>query len=67
MPISKEQQRGSFKAASSANGNLQVPFFGSTDCVRSSISINLTPDGHLSASWLWEEYTLVRRFSTIFG
>ena len=65
--ISKEQQHGSFKAASSANGSLQVRFFGYTERVCSSISINLMPDGPLSASWLREECTLVRRFSTIFA
>ena len=64
--ISKEQQHGSFKTAPSANGSLQVRFFGFTECVRSSVSTNVTPDGPLSASWLREERTLVRRFSNIF-
>ena len=67
VPISKERQRGSFKVVPSKTGSAQVRFFGSTVNVSSSTAIYIiSPDGPLSASWLWEECTLVRRFLTIF-
>jgi hypothetical protein len=67
VPISKERQRGSFKAVPSKNGSHQVRFFGSMVNVCSSIAIHIMPpDGPLSASWLRKECTLVRQFLTIF-
>jgi len=67
LPISKEQQRGSLKAVFSKNGSPQVRFFGSTVNVCSSTAIHIIfTNGPLSASWLREECTLVRRFLAIF-
>jgi hypothetical protein len=68
LPISKERQRGSWKAVPSKNGSPQVRFSGSTvNVCFSSIAIHIIPpDGPLSASWLREECTVVRRFLALF-
>ena len=63
-PITKERQRGSFKAVHSRHGSSQVRFFGSTVNVCCSTAIISYPLIVLCASWLREECTLVRRFLT---
>jgi hypothetical protein len=66
-PVTKERQRGSFKAVPSKNGSPQVRFFGYMVNVCHSIAIHIIPpDSPLSVSWLREECTLVRRFLTLY-